>query len=657
MKRAHHDWEQGVRYAKSGDWTRAEAAFSKAAKGNPEDPVYLLNLARSQMKNGCLEEAQRTAMSALALEPDNLTAREIAALCLKQQNRYEECAALWQQVPAHVPLTGEYYKNLGEALALAGQHQQAIGALFEALGRNIGDALPHYRLGVSFNALGRKHEAAECCRTALILGLGPQGDLMAQGLLTLTERELCRWEHAEEDLAALRRMAVQLPADASTWANVFAQATLTDDPQEHLRVARSCARFDALGVEPFKPVPPRPLNVRLRVGFVSADFHQHATAHLMAEVFEQLDPGRFEVTLYSHGPDDGSAMRERLKRSGARFVDVAKVSDLDVAQRIRADGIEVLVDLKGHTSDNRLRVFAFRPAPVQVTFLGFPGTTGADYIDYFIGDAIVTPLDQAGHYSEKLALMPRCYQPNDRQRPRPVACTRDQVGLPRDALVLCGFNQPFKLSPAVFDVWCGLLRQLPGSVLWLLQWNELAPAHLRRQAEERGIDPTRLFFAPRVDTQQHMSRLALADLFVDTWPCNGHTTVSDALWAGLPVVTYSGGTFASRVAASLLHAVGLQDLVTTTLTDYESRVMELATDASRRQAVRDHLVHARDTSPLFDGGGFTADFGNLLRRMAERWSQGLAPEHIAQVGDDSQDVRDATMNRIHSVQVVEESQQ
>ena len=627
LKRAHGAWQRGVKFARSGDWARAELAFLDATRGSPDDSVYVLNLARSQLKNGRLDKAQRSAMAALSLDPDSLIAREIAALCLKQQNRHQECAALWQQVPAHVPLTVDYYRNLGESLALAGQHQQAIGALFEALGRDMRDALSHYRLAVSFNALGRKHEATECCRTALILGLGPQGDLMTQGLLTLAERELCRWEHAVEDLAALRRMAAQLPADASIWTNVFAQTTLTDDPEEHLRVARSCARFEALRVAILPPVPRRPLNERLRVGFVSADFHQHATAHLMAEVFEQLAASRFEVTLYSHGPDDGSPMRERLERSG-RFVDMAKFSDADAAHRIRADGIEVLVDLKGHTSDNRLGIFAHRPAPVQASFLGFPGTTGAEYIDYFIGDAIVSPLDQAGYFSEKLALMPRCYQPNDRQRPRPAPCSRDEVGLPLDAFVLCGFNQPFKLSPEVFDVWCRLLHQLPGSVLWLLQWNEHAPAQLRKQAQERGVDPARLVFAPKVDTQRHMSRLALADLFIDTWPCNGHTTASDALWAGLPVVTYSGRTFASRVASSLLRAVGLQDLVTNTLVGYEAKVMELATDASRRLAIRKHLVQARDTSSLFDSAQFTTDFGKLLWRMAERWSQGLAPQHI-----------------------------
>jgi predicted O-linked N-acetylglucosamine transferase (SPINDLY family) len=263
-----------------------------------------------------------------------------------------------------------------------------------------------------------------------------------------------------------------------------------------------------------------------------------------------------------------------------------------------------------------------------VTFLGFPGTTGADFVDYFIGDEIVSPLSQAVHYSEKLALMPRCYQPNDRQRPLPRPGTRALVGLPEAALVLCGFNQPFKLSPEVFDAWCGLLHRLPDAVLWLLQWNDQAPKQLRQEAAARGIDPQRLVFAPKVGLGDHISRLALADIFVDTWPCNGHTTASDALWAGLPVVTFAGAAFPSRVAASLLNAVGLPELACDTLADYERRILELAHDVPRRLALRDHLTKARDSAPLFDSTGYTLDFGKLLWTLAERWSQGLPPDHL-----------------------------
>ncbi len=627
VREAQRQWRKGVAFSATGDWARAERAFRKSVDGCPHDTVFLLNLARAQLRNDRLDDALRSACTLLELAPDDAIGRSIAAECLNRQHRYAEAVECLRQQPADVPRTTEFHQALSEALFNAGMHREAIGALFDALSGNIGHPMSHYRLGLSFNALGMKSEATECLRTALLLGMGP-GDVATQGILAFIERELCRWEHATDDLAGLRRLAGELPAGTAQWAAVFAHVTLTDDAAENLNVARSCIRFTTHHVQAFAPVAPRALPERLRVGFLSADFHQHATAVLMAEVFEKLDRARFEISLYSHGPEDGSAMRERLRRAPDHFVEAVSLSDLELAQRIRRDQIDVLVELKGHTRDTRIGLMAYRAAPVQATFLGFPGTTGADFIDYFIGDEIVSPLSHAAFYSEKLALLPRCYQPNDRQRPLPAPVSRAQVGLPESALVLCGFNQPFKLSPEVFDVWCRLLHQLPDAVLWLLKWNDGAPALLCKEAAARGIDPQRLIFAPRVGLGDHMSRLALADLFIDTWPCNGHTTASDALWAGVPVVTYAGRSFASRVAASLLQAVGLPELACDTLPEYERQVLALASDTARRQALHEHLVQARDTAPLFDSTGYTRDFGHLLWAMAERWSQGLPPDHL-----------------------------
>ena len=617
--------------AKAGEWKQAEQAFKDACTKAPQDPVYLLNLARAELQNGSHVAAADSAQRALALQPDNEVALNILARALHRQRRHQEAAALLQAAPASMQRDAVYYQDLGEYLFNARMYEQAIAALFEGLARNIDHALSHYRLGLSFNALGLKKEAVECLRTALVLGLG-HGDLAAQSLVAFIEHEVCRWDHAREDVARMREMVRKLPTNAAAWISVFAQVTLTDAPDEHLTVARACARFHGQGIKPMPVRKPEALPARLRVGFVSADLHQHATSALMAEVFEKLDRSRFEVILYSHGPEDGSAMRERMKHAGDRFVEVSALSDQDVASMIRHDGVHVLVDLKGHTRDGRLGIFAHRPAPVQVSYLGFPGTTGADYMDYFIGDAIVSPLSHAAHYSEKLALMPRCYQANDRQRALPQPMTRQEAGLPDNVLVLCGFNQPFKLSPDVFDVWCRLLQQLPHAVLWLLQWNDQAPDQLRQEAAARGIDPARLVFAPRVGARQHLSRFALADIYLDAWPCNGHTTVSDALWAGVPVVTYSGLSFASRVAASLLHAVDLKDYATSTTGDYEAKALALAHNPEERVRIRRHLIEARDTAELFDSSGFTQDFGKLLAAMAERWSRGLAPDHIALEG-------------------------
>jgi predicted O-linked N-acetylglucosamine transferase (SPINDLY family) len=240
----------------------------------------------------------------------------------------------------------------------------------------------------------------------------------------------------------------------------------------------------------------------------------------------------------------------------------------------------------------------------------------------------VSPLAHAGDFTEKLALMPSCYQANDRKRPLPAPDARMRHGLPEDALVLCGFNQPFKISQEVFDCWCGLLKQRDDAVLWLLAWNESVEGVLKQEAASRGIDPQRLVFAPRVDFADHISRFALADVFIDSWPCNGHTTVSDALWASVPVVTYQGRTFASRVAASLLHNVGLPDLICDSREAYEQRVLALCEDAKERLAIREHLVEARQVAPLFDSAAYARDFGHLLERMMARHREGLAPDHL-----------------------------
>ena len=288
-----------------------------------------------------------------------------------------------------------------------------------------------------------------------------------------------------------------------------------------------------------------------------------------------------------------------------------------------------MVELGGHTRGSRLSVLPYRPAAVQVSFLGYPGSTGSEYVDYLVGDPIVTPLEHASHYSEKLAQLAGCLLPASRHRPLPQAMTRAECGLPDDALVLCAFNQPYKLLPRTFDIWCEALRVAPRAVLWLKAPNDDVVRNLRREAAERGVEPQRLVFATdKVAYEEHFSRLALADLFVDNWPYNAHTTASDALWAGLPVLTLRGGGFASRVAASLLLGAGLEELVCDSEEDYRARLLELVEDPRPLAAAREHLQHERMRLPIFDSQAFAEDLLALLERMHERWMNGLAPEHL-----------------------------
>jgi len=514
----------------------------------------------------------------------------------------------------------------GVALQGQGRHQQAVQCFMQSLALKIDDAVTHYRLGVSFRDCGMKLEAAECFRTALALRF--PDELFARGLLAYMEREGCRWAGAEAEWRALEAAIDAQPEGKPLQVNPFVHAVLSDDPLRIRRVAEHYARFFASFAKPLPPLRARAHGGPLRIAYLSADFQQHATAQLMVQMLEAHERSRFEVTLVSAGADDGSDMRQRLKRACHRFEDLHGATHEAMAQRIRALGIDVLVDVKGATDGTLLPVLAARPAPLQLEWLAFPGTSGADFIDYVVGDPIVTPLAHAAHFTEKIAQLPHCYQPNDAKRARPAATSRAAAGLPDDAIVLCGFHQSFKISQGVFARWCELLQRVPQAVLWLLEWNANVAAALLAAAVAHGIAPERLCFAPLLPLEQHLARLACADVFLDAWPCNAHTTAGEALWMGVPVVTLVGATFAQRVGASLLHQVGLDELVCADEAGYVEAVATLAADAPRRAALRERLEHQRTLSPLFDGERFARDFEALCERLWARACAGLAPEHL-----------------------------
>ncbi len=618
-------WIQGQQFARQGRWTDAARRFERASRLQPRDPLYALNLADAEMKAGQAERACVAAAAALRVDPGNALALTLQTNALVSLHRHEALVDLLQAAPPEL-MTAELTALLVQAQLQTGKPQSALESCMAMLASNPANAGLHMMLGQAFKGLDMKLEAAECFRTALLLGLGNR-QAAVQDLLAFYEREVCDWRGGNTQVEALRASLALLPDDASVETNPFVLVTLLDDPAEQLRGVRACARHVASLV---RPLPPRPARAgaRLRLGYVSGDFHGHATGYLMAELFERHDRDKIELFLYSHGPDDRSAVRQRLRNAAEHFIEAREMSTRVLAERIRADRIDVLVDLKGYTLNARPALFAYRPAPVQVAYLGFPGTSGAPWIDYIVGDPHVTPLAHAPGFTEKIAQLPGCYQCNDGTRRLPVAPSRKSQGLPEDALVLCGFNQPYKISPEVFDVWCRLLQRLPDAVLWLLAWTPQAPPALRREAAARGIDPARLVFADTVGQDAHLDRVACADLFLDTWPCNGHTTVSDMLWAGVPVVTTSGRTFASRVAGSLLKAVGLPELVCEDVESYEDLAFRLATDVPQRQAVAGRLAAARKTSPLFSSAQLAPQLEALYGRMWARAVAGLPAEHL-----------------------------
>ena len=615
-QRAWRCWQDGQHLAERQQWLAAAKAFAQATQLHADLP-YGLAAVHALIRAGRARDAVHGAEALQQRHPGSALAYTLHAHALLELGLHEPAVRVLREMPPEIKRDIDHLLALGLALQRGHKHGEAITVFFEALALKMEDAHLHFHLGTSFKELGLKAEAAECVRTAVMLGVGTS-ELAARGLLCFLEREACRWELAEHELASLRRKVNALQAGQPMEANPFCHAVLVDEPGEVMRVAQHHAlhlqgRTHALWRRAAKAH-----GGRLRLGYLSSDFHTHATSQLMVQMLEHHDRSAFEVTLFSAGPDDKSATRARVQAACEHFVNLRGQGHAAMARTIREAEIDVLVDLKGITHDNLMPVLAQRPAPVQLSWLGFPGSTGAPYIDYVIGDAVVTPLENAAHFTEKIAQLPRCYQPNDNLRARPPAGARSAFGVDEETLLLCGFHQSYKISAPVFDQWCGLLRELPQARLWLLAWNASVEGALHAAAAQRGIAPERLLFAPVLPLAEHLARLACADIFLDTWPCNAHTTASEALWMGVPVVSLRGSTFANRVGASLLHAVGLDELVCTGVESYRDTVIALGRDAPRRQRLRAHLGGQRGADGLFDGKLFAREFEALLQRIWQR---------------------------------------
>jgi predicted O-linked N-acetylglucosamine transferase (SPINDLY family) len=450
------------------------------------------------------------------------------------------------------------------------------------------------------------------------LALRP-GDPRLGALLLIARAHVCDWR----DRDALLAQTLARLESGGVVMEAFDSLSLYDDPRVH----RRCGEIVSAGLEAgVRPYPARKRHTgKIRVGYLSSDLHDHATAYLMAEVFERHDRDAFEIVAFSAGPITGDAMQARMRAAFDVFHEVSGLTDAQLGEAVAAAGVEIAVDLKGFTARGRTGALAGRPAAVQVNFLGYPGTLGAGFIDYLIGDAVVTPPGCEGLYAEHIVRLPYAYQPNS-ARPVGPATTRAAHGLPDGAVVFCSFNNPYKITPDVFASWMRILAATPGSVLWLLAGEAGVTENLAQAATRAGVDAGRLVFARPAGHADHLARLALADIVLDTAPYGAHTTASDALWAGVPVVTCGGPSFASRVAASLVTAAGLPELNRADRDDYEAFAVILARDPAMRSELSRRLIAARETSPLFDVARFTADLERAYKAMSARWRSGLAPE-------------------------------
>ena len=465
--------------------------------------------------------------------------------------------------------------------------------------------------GAALFELKRYEETIACYEKAL--AIQAQIDWV-YGELVHARMKICLWNLFQEDKKILD---LQVGANQKV-IQPFPLLAISDDPLLHRQASAIFAHYQYPANGALGPITKHPKEKKIRIGYFSADFHNHATGYLLAELIELHDKNQFELIGISFGPSQSDEMRQRLEKSFDQFIDASAMSDIEIAQLSRELKIDIAIDLKGFTQNCRTGIFAYRAAPIQVSYLGYPGTMAADYMDYLIADKTLIPEQSQGAYSEKIIYLPHSYQVNDRKRViSEKVFTRSELGLPEQSFVFCCFNNNFKILPATFASWMRILKAVEGSVLWLFQDNPWAVENLKREALNHGIDISRLIFAEKMPLEEHLARHRQADLFLDTFPYNAHTTASDALWAGLPVLTLMGQSFASRVAASLLTAIGLPELITTTSQEYEALAIELAKNPEKLAALKEKLAKNRLTTPLFDTPQFTKDLERAYVQMYE----------------------------------------
>lgn len=633
----------------------AMAQYEQALAASPTYAEARNNLGNALHLLGRHDEAIAHYERAIALKPDYAEAHWNIGNALRALGRPDDAIARYEQALAIRPDYAEAYNAIGNALLMLARPEDAIIHYKKALAARARYPDAYINLGDALQSLDREVEAIAEYDKALAIrpddpeALSKRGDALAElerydealrsfkqalvidpdhahafNAMASAAKTACDWKLT----AKLSREAVARVA-AGKLVEAFTFLGYSSDPSLQLACARSFIRDEIA-------VPPPRLwngtiwqNSKIRIAYLSADFRMHATAYLTAELFERHDRSRFEVVGVSFGSDDRSEMRDRLMRGFDQFLDVRFKSDRDVARTLSDLRIDIAIDLSGLTYGCRPGILARRPAPVQVNYLVYPGTTGADFIDYILADPMVLPFDQQRFCTEKIVHLPECYQVNDSARAVAEAPTRQDAGLPAEGFIFCCFNNSNKLTAEMFGIWMRLLHRVQGSVLWLLRANAAAEENLRREVAARGVDPARLVFATRTKVEQHLARYRLADLFLDTLPYNAHTTASDALWAGLPLITCRGESFPGRVAASLLHAVGLPELVTDSLEDYEALALRLAAEPSMLRGVRERLQQNRLTYPLFDTDRFRRHVEAAYTKMWELWQRGEGPRSFA----------------------------
>ena len=580
--------EEAFTLHQSGQLNLAETQYKKLLTYLPNHTFLLTNLGTIALQRGRLEDAVRIIGASLKIDPNQTNALNNRGYALRDLKRLDEALVSFDRAIALNPDYAEAYSNRGNTL----------------------------------KELKRLDEALESYDRAI--ALKPDMDFIF-GASLHNRMNLCIWENLSNNLNKL----IDKVKNGEKVSRPFPMLSLIDDPS----IQRKTTEIFVNEKHPQTNISPKIYQYqehkKIRIGYFSADFHNHATMHLMAELFECHDRDKFELIAFSFGPDSQDKWRQRILLCFDKFIEVRTQSEQDIALLSRNIGIDIAVDLKGFTGDNLFNIFTEGSAPVQVNYLGYPGTTAAEYMDYIIADQTLIPETHQRYYSEKVVYLPNSYQVNvSKKKISKTPLTRHDVGLPNSGFVFSCFNNNYKITPHTFFCWMRIIEAVEDSVLWLFESNRSAASKLKKEASKLGINEDRLFFAKYVSVEEHLNRIQLADLFLDTLPYNAHTTTSDALKMGLPVITCMGNSFASRVGASLLNAVNLPELITTTQEQYESLAIQLALQPEKLKIIKDKLINNVPTAPLYDTPLFTRHLESAYLTMYDRYQHGLDPDHI-----------------------------
>lgn len=609
----------------SNNLDEAATCLNKACELNPKDPSTFAAMGDVNRAQGHIDNAVALYSKALTLDDSNLSALNNMANILIDQGRLNEAGPLLKKAAELAPENPTILFNYSNVLLKTGHTEKAKTLLEQAteLAPNLSGA--QYNLAQLQSLEGDKEAAIK--RFENMLAENPGDDRTLADKLH-AQAQLNDWSWIEEYQQARRQLGLTGKA-----CSPFASLTFEDNPDLLRLRIQAYANAVLPKVQPASPLPAEMVGSdrpeRLRIGYFSSDFHDHATMRLMAGLFEAHDKSRFDIIAYSYDTTPENALRSRVSKAITSFKDISQLSNAEATELVAKDGLDIAIDLKGFTKNNRTSLFSNRLAPLHMSYLGFPATLGSTAMDYIIGDHVTCPSGSERYFEEHLIRLPHSYQVNDDKRPLSGhQYPRKNCGLPDTGFVFCSFNNSYKITPTEFDIWIRLLDQVEDSVLWLLECGDSSKANLRREAAKRGQDPDRLIFAPRVAQEEHLARLRAADLFLDTFVVNAHTTASDALWAGLPVLTLPGRQFASRVGASLVSAMGLPEMIAKSAAEYETRALELARDLDALAALRSKVQRNRRSTPLFDTKGFTRTLEQGFDMAYGRYLQGQPPAHI-----------------------------